>query len=109
MAREGKCDAECVLVSTDASLDEKALPGRVATWRGVGEASDRHGLSFGCPCGCGSMGSVSFGPGKWALTGELPRASVTPSIGFYGGPDGPKGPDGYHWHGYLTDGVFEEC
>lgn len=58
------------------------------------------GLIFACPCGCGAAGRITFD--AWTVT-ETPRISVTPSIGF------SKGESGFHWHGYLRDGVFEEC
>lgn len=76
------------------------------------------GLIHTCPCGCGLLGSLYFegrrpkdwAPGaEWKVTGTWPKVSLTPSIGFHGAPDSPKGPDGYHWHGFLTNGVFEEC
>lgn len=76
------------------------------------------GLFHTCPCGCGAMGSLYFegrrpkdwGPGaEWKVEGDWPTATLSPSIGFKGGHDSPKGADGYHWHGYLRAGVFEEC
>ncbi len=76
------------------------------------------GLIHTCPCGCRILGSLYFagrrpkewGAGaEWTVAGEWPVASLNPSIGFKGGPDSPKGADGYHWHGYLKAGVFEEC
>lgn len=76
------------------------------------------GLFHTCPCGCEALGSLYFkgrrpktwGPGaEWDVAGEWPLVSLTPSIGFKGGHDSAKGADGYHWHGYLTNGVFTEC
>lgn len=72
------------------------------------------GLIHTCPCGCGKFGAVYWknpreGGVNWTVTGEWPNASLNPSIGFKGGSDSPKGSDGYHWHGYLRNGVFEEC
>ena len=73
----------------------------------------RQGIRFGCPCGCGLVGAVWFagtgikdGGPEWQGTGEWPRASLTPSIGYYGQNSYAQG---YHWHGWLRDGVFEEC
>jgi hypothetical protein len=68
------------------------------------------GINFGCPCGCGQVGGIDFkeanqGQG-WEVTGEWPNTSATPSIGFYGSN---KREQGFHWHGYLRNGVFEEC
>jgi hypothetical protein len=81
--------------------------GHVEFWS-EGE-SLRAGLNFGCPCGCGATGAITFdrGDGRgWTVTGEWPKASLQPSIGFWS--DAKRG-DGYHWHGYLREGVFEEC
>ena len=60
------------------------------------------GLHFVCPCGCGRVGGVEFGPKGWAWNGNRERPSVTPSIYFNRGGQG-------EWHGYLTDGEFREC
>lgn len=75
---------------------------------------DQVGLIHACPCGCGKVGALYWknptkGGANWTVTGEWPKASLNPSIGFKGGHDSPKGSDGYHWHGYLRAGVFEEC
>lgn len=69
-------------------------------------------LQFGCPCGCCAHYGASFGPNKWSFDGNEQKPTVTPSLGCY--PTGKKaaavGPDGtYHWHGFLRNGVFEEC
>lgn len=79
---------------------------------------ERIGMVHRCPCGCDAIGSLYFrgkrpaewGPGaEWDVTGEWPTATLNPSIGFRGSHDSPRGPDGYHWHGYLKEGIFEEC
>lgn len=84
----------------------------------VQQLGQRIGLIHTCPCGCGQLGAVYWknprenpreGGANWTVEGEWPNATLNPSIGFKGGPDSPKGPDGYHWHGYLRAGVFEEC
>ena len=69
------------------------------------------GLHHGCPCGCGLIGGIYFrgaglGTPEWDVSGEWPNVSLTPSIGFYGQNERAQG---YHWHGYLRNGVFEEC
>lgn len=61
------------------------------------------GMSFGCPCGCGRSYGATFSPGRWAMQGTPEKPTVRPSLGCYE----TKGP-GFHWHGYLTGGVFEE-
>lgn len=89
--------------------DELHKPGayRFFSHNGVDDA----GFRFGCPCGCGLIGAVYLrdigdkGP-VWTLTGTMPAADLTPSIGFYGHNSRDQG---YHWHGWLKAGVFEEC
>jgi hypothetical protein len=60
------------------------------------------GLHFVCPCGCGHVGGVEFGPRGWKWDGNRERPTVTPSIYFNRGGAG-------EWHGYLTNGEFVEC
>lgn len=78
----------------------------------VREGRERTGIRFGCPCGCGLVGSIYFegegddGGPEWKVEGEWPKATLTPSIGFFGQNSYEQG---HHWHGFLRDGVFEEC
>jgi len=75
-------------------------------WKDAGAVffnEDRTHMTFACPCDCGAIGAISIGPGKWTLS-ETPKLNATPSIGFSSNGNGS-----YHWHGYLRDGVFEEC
>lgn len=76
----------------------------------------RIGVNIGCPCGCGGKivlwfkgGSLNGSGGdpehEWEVTGEWPKASMMPSIGY--AKDQRTGQ--FHWHGYLKNGVFEEC
>lgn len=72
---------------------------------------EKAGILHACPCGCGKHGALYFrGSGtkyaEWDLAGEWPAVSLTPSIGFWGSNTKEQG---YHWHGYLRAGVFEEC
>jgi hypothetical protein len=74
-------------------------------------AENADGMIHGCPCGCGSWSGIWFkgkgrGRAEWTVTGAWPKATLTPSIGIHH-PGGGQG--GYHWHGYLRAGVFEEC
>lgn len=69
------------------------------------------GMFHTCPCGCGMLGSLWFrgrrpAGAEWDVAGEWPKATLSPSIGFYGENTLEQG---YHWHGYLRAGVFEEC
>lgn len=70
------------------------------------------GMAHACPCGCGQWGFMGFeaygfkehwGPQPKAGD-DLAKMTLTPSIGFLRQPSG-----GYHWHGFLRNGVFEEC
>ena len=73
---------------------------------GVGE---RMGIIHACPCGCGSQGAMWFrckadaGGPEWDVKGDWPKVTLSPSIGF-----GRQEGGGYHWHGYLEDGIFVE-
>lgn len=72
------------------------------------------GMTFSCPCGCGAHhgGYFTGGPHSWGFDGNLEKPTVTGSFGCHpnkGRPDEHVGPDGYHWHGHLRAGVFEEC
>ena len=70
------------------------------------------GIIFNCPCGCGEIHSASFdscppdmkgvGP-RWHWDGDREKPTLTPSLVL-----NPKD-GGYHWHGFLKAGVFEEC
>lgn len=70
------------------------------------------GMLHACPCGCGGYSFMAFeayncGP-FWSPQpkdgDDLTRLTLTPSIGIRPIVDGT-----YHWHGFLRDGVFEEC
>jgi hypothetical protein len=62
-------------------------------------------LSFLCPCGCGQLCGIRINDVGdmqnfcWAWNKVENKVTVTPSINISNG----------HWHGYLTDGVFNEC
>lgn len=70
------------------------------------------GWIHGCPCGCGRRSAMWFeghenaGGPKWSVTGDFQKATMNPSIGI---GRGEAGNGGFHWHGYLRNGVFEEC
>lgn len=72
------------------------------------------GFTHACPCGCGIGSFIRLNPENW-VPGTTPmwnrtggddlHMTLTPSIGIH-----PKDASGaYHWHGFLRDGVFEEC
>lgn len=98
-----KRDAPCVIVE---DLPFSAPAGHAVYHRNA----DRQviALTFGCPCGCGAHHGGRFtGPNPWGFDGNEGKPTVTGSFGCRGGPVGPDGV--YHWHGFLTAGVFKEC
>jgi hypothetical protein len=66
----------------------------------------RIGIQHGCPCGCGEWSTLFFRESGdtdfWIVEKPFPLATLKPSIGMW------RGQSPYHWHGYLTDGVFVE-
>lgn len=75
----------------------------------------RVGIIHSCPCGCTGLSAIFFrgmgaGQQEWDVTGEWPNVTLSPSIGIRYDGKGCTGPNGgYHWHGYLRNGWFEEC
>ena len=65
------------------------------------------GIEHGCPCGCGLKSVLFFKEYTkdegWTVEKPFPDATLSPSIGMF------LGQNPYHWHGYLRNGVFEEC
>lgn len=104
-----KRNAPCVIVD---SLPFKAPAGHAMFHRHAD--SQILGVTFGCPCGCGAHHggyfTVGGGPNPWGFDGNLEKPTVTGSFGCKRNSENEYvGPDGYHWHGHLTRGVFEEC
>lgn len=70
------------------------------------------GFSHACPCGCGNWSFVRLNPENWSpgtkpmwsRVGDDSHMTLTPSIGVH-----PLVGGKYHWHGFLREGVFEEC
>jgi hypothetical protein len=98
-------------------VDEVEIPGKagaVRFVRGWEEITKDQimGMQHCCPCGCGEWGWMNFEAYGFAdfwgpqpkIGDDLAKLTLTPSIGFKKQPDGS-----YHWHGYLKNGVFEEC
>lgn len=99
-------------------VDKVEIPGNAGEINFVyGWKEDNKHLIMGmrhcCPCGCGKWGFMDFEAygfkSFWSpqpKTGDdLSKLTLTPSIGFM--KDAKTGI--YHWHGYLKNGVFEEC
>lgn len=65
------------------------------------------GIQHACPCGCGQKSVLFFKSytkdDDWTVEKPFPQATLSPSIGMF------RGQNPYHWHGYLRNGVFEEC
>src|SRR5579883_880059 len=66
-------------------------------------------LSFICPCGCGAANQVSLNKvpesqwsksGGWNFSGTREKPTLYPSLQLM---------SACRWHGFLKDGVFEEC
>lgn len=71
-------------------------------WLPNAESPER--LHFLCPCGCGSTAGIAVkGEHAWQWDGDKEKPTATPSILVNG-----RG-QGCGWHGYLTNGVFQEC
>jgi hypothetical protein len=70
------------------------------------------GLNHACPCGCGKKSFVRLNPEyweagtkpMWTREGDDLHMTLAPSIGIKPLENGK-----YHWHGFLRNGVFEEC
>lgn len=119
LTRAGKTDVQAVRVD---SLFPPGVPGSFI-WTGLhGFPGGPYGINFRCPCGCDSIYGASFDnhpeawlsqggkQGRWHWDGDREKPTLTPSLGLYKHvPEQRVGPDGYHWHGFLRAGVFEEC
>lgn len=93
----------------------KATPGAIMFYGD--EKNPRRHCFVTCPCGCGSLWGMRFydnGKSKgWTLSGPDDRLTARPSLGCCPGhkhkETGDVEADGYHWHGFLTDGVWVSC
>lgn len=66
-----------------------------------------------CPCGCAAVHFVLLNPPPgahgWQWNGDRERPTLSPSLGMHPKDGNAFDGSGYHWHGHLTGGVFEEC
>ena len=98
-------------------VETMEIPGKPGAIQFVNREGIVCGLNHCCPCGCGKWSFIRMNPDAWA-PGTLPMwkccdpgtddglyMTLTPSIGIK--PQDAAG--AYHWHGYLKNGVFEEC
>lgn len=104
--REAPANAPAVQV---ASQDAIKAPGEFIFTRAWDAAADAPpvGILYMCPCGCGVLRGINFK--GWAWDGNLDKPSCTPSLGCHPKDGNARDGSGYHWHGYLRAGVFEEC
>ncbi len=86
-------------VLVDSVFDKAAPAGSIKFYRSGGETA---GFNFRCPCGCELRGTVNVTPGGWDWNGSRFQPTVRPSVLLKDG-------DGPHWHGWLSDGVWESC
>lgn len=94
-------------------VDKMEWPGKAGAVRPVylPDSDVLAGINHACPCNCGLWSWLRLNNDscpsfqKWDMQGgDLLHLTLTPSIGIKPITDGK-----YHWHGYLTAGVFEEC
>lgn len=62
-------------------------------------------LYFKCPCGCGDDHILELGDGGFYK--RVGNSTVRPSINLTKESPRPGQGRGTHWHGFLTNGVFE--
>lgn len=106
----GPRDARAFEVTGDDPREKQAAPGAYKFMYSA-DGQRKIGIIHACPCGCGGrsamwfegMGQYHAGGPEWKVTGEWPNVTLSPSIGIGRKPEG-----GYHWHGYLENGVFVE-
>jgi Family of unknown function (DUF6527) len=87
------------------------LPAAIAQWN-VHEGEDSQGkkrvwrsLYYMCPGGCAQIGHINVvtpdgHTDGWTWNGNLEAPTLSPSIQMLGG---------CRWHGYLKNGVWEQC
>ena len=118
--REGKRDAVAIFYEDDGDFVSNGPPGAFRWTSLYGVDGGPYGMNFKCPCGCGAVHGVGFttrpkdwneGKGaRWTWDGNMEKPTLSPSLGLHRSHEGQTvGADGYHWHGYLKAGVFEEC
>lgn len=87
-----------------------------AFWYGDSDDFDRLTILHSCPCGCGMLGSLPLVKQEerpfWTNSGTREVPTLSPSVGIHP-VDNPEKPErgvgrdcGYHWHGWLRDGVW---
>ena len=99
--------------ATSFVVDKMEFPGKAGAIKPVHKGENLVGIEHACPCGCGNWSWLRLDNSecptfqKWDLkSGDLLHLTLDPSIGIR--PKDPK-TGAYHWHGYLKNGIFEEC
>lgn len=93
--------------------DQRAKETPGSFFYGVGfDSRETIGIIHSCPCGCGNLGFLNLDPKRgrplWTNTGTSEKPTLKPSVGikqYRDDQDVEK--DGFHWHGYLRNGVWE--
>lgn len=70
---------------------------------------DEGGIIHSCPCGCGVLGFLRLtapGTPRWTNSGTREQPTLLPSVGIRPLPGQTAGSDGFHWHGWLREGVW---
>lgn len=88
----------------------RETPGAIAYCRKNDQGQDV-GMVHSCPCGCGILSGVWWPPSTskvlWSLGGTRESPTLSPSVGIKRQTSEQSvRPDGYHWHGYLENGVW---
>lgn len=96
---------------SDEGWSENGRPGSYRFTKMPDGSEGVYGIIFKCPCGCGSVfGGRFVGANPWTWDGNRDSPTVTPSFGCGKSHEAQSvGPDGFHWHGFLTAGVFAGC
>ncbi len=72
------------------------------------------GIMHSCPCGCTHIEYLNLDPKShrpcWVSSGSHERPTLKPSVGIkpYADQQDVES-DGFHWHGWLQDGVWNSA
>lgn len=112
MSKATNIPAVRITVDTHKDLAARQTPGAYYFFHGSDDDSRTIGMIHSCPCGCGALTSLNFDERRndrplWKVAGDADKLTLEPSIGikrFAAGQDVEA--DGYHWHGWLREGVW---
>lgn len=89
------------LLVEDIDAVLRAQPGAFEFYVDHGRDGDVAGMIYCCPCGCGVTGALAFRPRpspSWEWDGNREAPTLSPSVHHVG-----------HWHGWLRNGIWENC